>query len=233
MEIKNKLVLITGSTDGLGKGLAASLVKLGARVIVHGREVEKVKGVVSELGAFKGLVCDFNKPETIKDSFQEIKELDILINNTGVWLEGDTASASPEKITELVNVNLSSHMLTTRALLPTLSSSEFGQVLNVVSVAGIEIPFDYFHTIYSATKFGMQGFTEALAKEYFNKNIRIMGFYPGGMETDLFKKAGLEYEKHEPWMFDTQESIEAIVFMLTRNPKVNIKRMDLINQRLV
>jgi short-subunit dehydrogenase len=57
-----------------------------------------------------------------------------------------------------------------------------------------------------------------------------MGYYPGGMETKLFKKAGNDYKEHEPWMFDPQESVEAIIFMLTRNKKINVKRMDLINQ---
>src|SRR5690606_32687687 len=117
----------------------------------------------------------------------------------------DTVEILPERIIELVNVNLASYLLTTRTLLPVLQESEFSQILNVVSVAGIEIPFDYYHTIYSATKFGLQGFNEALAKEFDNKNLRVMGFYPGGMETKIFKKAGNDYEVHEPWMFDPIE----------------------------
>lgn len=233
MEISNKTILITGSTDGLGKDLAITFAKMQANVIVHGRDEEKVQKVVKEVGAIKGIVCDFNKPETVTTAFSQITDLDILINNTGVWSEGATVEVQPEKIIELGNVNLTSHMIVTRTLLPVLSSSQFGQVLNVVSVAGIEIPFDYYHTIYSAVKFGMQGFSEALAKEYFNKNIRIMGFYPGGMETDLFKKAGLDYQAHEPWMFELKEAREAILFMLTRGQKVNIKRLDLINQQLL
>jgi short-subunit dehydrogenase len=233
MEITNKTILITGSTDGLGKDLAETFARMQAKVIVHGRDEEKVQKVVNEIGAVKGIVCDFNKPETVAAAFSEITALDILINNTGVWAEGATTKVAPGKILELGNVNLTSHMIVTRTLLPALQSSEFGQVLNVVSVAGIEIPFDYYHTIYSAVKFGMQGFSEALAKEYFNKNIRVMGFYPGGMETDLFKKAGLDYQAHEPWMFELKEAREAIVFMLTRNAKVNIKRLDLINQQLL
>jgi short-subunit dehydrogenase len=120
-------------------------------------------------------------------------------------------------------------MLVTRSLLPIIQKSDFGQILNVVSVSGIEIPFDYYHTIYSATKFGLQGFSEALAKEFENKSLRIMGYYPGGMSTKLFKKAGQDYKDNEPWMFDPKESVEAMIFMLTRNPKINIKRMDLIN----
>lgn len=76
----------------------------------------------------------------------------------------------------------------------------------------------------------MQGFSEATAKEFEGKNLRVMGYYPGGMGTKLFFKAGESYKDNEPWMFDPEESVEAIIFMLTRNEKVNIKRLDLINQ---
>lgn len=229
MDLKNKVVLITGSTDGLGKNLATSLSKISAKVIIHGRDKDKVSEVVRSVDAFDGIVCDFNNPKTINETFLKINKLDILINNAGAWLEGSTVEAPIEKIYELVNINLAAHILVTRTVLPTLLKSSFGQILNIVSVAGIEIPAGYFHTIYSATKYGMQGFSEAMAKEFDNKNLRVMGFYPGGMETELFKKAGEGYQKHEPWMFDTNESVEAIMFMLTRSEKVNIKRLDLIN----
>lgn len=229
MDLKGKVVLITGSTDGLGKLLAKNLSDLGVKVIVHGKNKDKVEEAIKELKAFDGIVCDFNGPQTIKSIFSKIEKLDILINNAGVWLEGNTIDASPEKILEVINVDLAAHILVTRTLLPTLLKSEFGQILNTISVAGYEIPAGYFHTIYSAAKFGMQGFSEALAKEFDNKNLRVMGYYPGGMETELFKKAGNDYVKHEPWMFNPQESVEAIMFMITRSEKVNIKRLDLIN----
>lgn len=229
MDLKDKTVLVTGSTDGLGKLLAKQLSDRGARVIVHGRDKKKVDKVVKELGAYKGITCDLNSPQNVPDAFSSIDELDILINNAGVWLEGDTVDATSEQIIEQVNVNLASHLLITKTLLPVLIKSDFGQILNTVSVAGIEIPVGYSHTFYTATKFGMQGFSEGLAKEYDNKNVRVMGFYPGGMETELFKKAGDDYKDHEPWMFDPQESVDTIIFMLTRSKKVNIKRLDLIN----
>jgi len=177
INLNDKMVLVTGSTDGLGKQIAKELAKQGANIIVHGRSNEKVTSV----------------------------------------------------IIELTKINLLAPMLITRTLLPILLNSEFAQIVNIASIAGVEIPSGYFHTIYSGTKFGLQGFTEALAKEFEDKNLRIIGYYPGGMETNLFTKAGNEYEKHELWMFDPQESVEAIVFMLTRDKKINVKRMDLIN----
>lgn len=234
INLLNKTVLVTGSTDGLGRLLALNLAQSGANVIVHGRDIDKANKTLQELDEMKKsgshgfVICDLNEPEKVTGAFSRIEKLDILINNAGVWEEGTTTEVLPERIMELVNVNLASYLLLTRLLLPRLEESEYGQVLNVISVAGYEVPSDYFHTYYSATKYGLQGFTEGLEKEYSGKNIRIMGYYPGGMDTGFFKKAGQEYKESEPWMFDPIESVEAILFMLTRNKKVTIKRLDLI-----
>ena len=233
--LKNKKVLVTGSTDGLGRLLALELARQGADVIVHGRSTAKLDPILKELisinkdGHYDSVVCDLSNIESIAPAFAKIRSLDILVNNAGIWLEGNTLDASPEKIIDLLHVNLGAPMLTTRVLLPTLGKSSFSQILNISSIAGVEIPSGYYHTIYSATKFGVQAFTEAMAKEFDNKKMRVMGYYPGGMDTKLFVKAGLEYKQGESWMFDPQESVEAMIFMLTRNPKINIKRMDLIN----
>lgn len=234
-DLKNKTILVTGSTDGLGKLLALELARIGANVIVHGRSLAKTDPVVKELqatnqaGKFSSIVCDLNKPETITSSFVEITQLDILVNNAGVWQEGDTVEADPAKIIEVANVNLTAPMLITRTLLPILLKSPYSQILNTSSIAGVTLPEGYYHTIYTATKWGLQAFTEAMAKEYDGKNLRVMGYYPGGMNTKLFVKGGIDYKENESWMFDPQESVEAIIFMLTRNPKISLKRMDLIN----
>jgi short-subunit dehydrogenase len=233
--LSQKTALVTGSTDGLGKLIAVELAKQGANVIVHGRSEEKVQSVIEELkkinadGQHTGITCDFNTPSEIEKKFSGIAQIDILINNAGVWLEGNTVDSSLEKIHELVHVNLVAPLLLTRVLLPVLKKADFAQILNVSSIAGVEIPVGYYHTVYSATKFGVQAFSEALAKEFDNTNVRVMGYYPGGMDTKLFAKAGLDYKESEPWMFDPQESVDAIVFMLTRSSKINVKRMDLIN----
>jgi short-subunit dehydrogenase len=235
MKLVNKTILVTGSTDGLGLKLVLELARQQANIIVHGRNEDKTKKVIKELqeiypkGAHSYIVCDFNELTSIREAFGQVKKLDVLVNNAGVWVEGNTVDAEYDKIIEQIHVNLGAPILVTRTLLPILKQSEFGQILNVSSIAGVEIPFDYFHTYYSATKFGLQAFTEALVKEFDNKPLRVMGYYPGGMDTKIFTKAGLDYKEQEPWMFDPQESVEAIIFMLTRPEKLNLKRMDLIN----
>lgn len=238
LSLTDQKVLITGATDGLGYKLALELAKQGSTLILHGRNAEKLENVLGEVKKaspdhtqmHKILLCDFNQPNTIPEAFSKLTEIDILINNAGIWAEGNTIDIAPEKIIELINVNLSSYLLVSRIMLPVLKKSKFAQILNIISVAGYEVPSDYFHTTYSATKYGLQGLSEAMAKEFHNSNLRVMGFYPGGMATKLFEKAGNDYKTKEPWMFDPQESVEAIVFMLTRNPKVSVKRMDLINR---
>jgi short-subunit dehydrogenase len=236
MDLTGKTALITGSTDGLGKVTATLLAKAGLNIIIHGRDETKVKAVISEIESVSGdveldfIISDLSNIAANHEKFSEIKELDILINNAGLWEEGATTDVPLDRLIEVVNVNFTSYLVLTRKLLPILEESEYGQILNVISVAGYEIPTEYYHTVYSATKFGLQGFSESLAKEYEGKNLRIMGYYPGGMTTDLFKKAGEEYKTNEPWMFPVEESAEAIKFMLTRSRKTNMKRMDLVNQ---
>lgn len=236
LSLANKHVLVTGSTDGLGKATALRLAKEGAQVILHGRSKQRVANILDQLqklypsGHFETIVCNLENPEEVEKAFLKMKTVDILINNAGIFLEGGMESGKRKELTSLVTVNTLAPLLISRVLLPKLLKSDFGQILNVVSTAGIEIPVGYYHTVYTATKYAMQGLSEALAKEFYNKNLRVMGFYPGGMETNIYRKAKSTLKPHEPWMFDVQEAVDAIVFMLTRSKKVNIKRMDLINQ---
>ncbi len=229
LDLSGKIILITGATDGLGKEIAHSVSKAGAKVIIHGRTSQKVSEVVKDIPNATGLVCDLRESNQISQVFSQIEKIDILINNAGLWLEGSITDATEEKIIELTNVNMLAPLLITRALLPKLLMSPFGQILNIVSTDGVVIPHEYFASIYIATKYAMQGFTEGLAKEFYTKNLRVMGYYPGGMNTKLFKKAGNRRE-NESWMFDVSESVDAILYMLTRSKSVNLKRMDLVKQ---
>lgn len=235
--LQNKIALVTGSTDGVGKLTAVELAKAGSNVIIHGRNKEKAIQVHNELKKInpechhKILICDFNEPQQITNKFSLIKKLDILINNAGIWNEGATLNLTPERAIALVNVNLTSAIVATRVLLPALLKSEFGQILNVISRAGYNIPEDHNRSVYTATKFGLKGFSESLTKEFYNTNLRVMGIYPGGMETDLFEKAGNTTKKQDPDNFNPQETADLIMFMLKANPEINIKRLDIENHK--
>lgn len=233
--LANKRILITGATDGLGLAIAKELIKHKAHLIIHGRSSKRIEQTIKELhqlGAEKvdSLLCDLTKVETIVPAFSEIDTIDVLINNAGVWQGGNFMDMSVDTITQLTHVNMLAPLSITQTLLPRLLASDFGQILTVVSLDGAVIPHEYFGAVYVATKYAMQGFTESLVKEFYRKNLRIMGYYPGGMRTNIFKKAKSTYKENEPWMFDPKESAEAVAFMLTRDKSVNVKRMDLIKQ---
>ena len=183
-DLKGKTILVTGSTDGLGRLLVLELAHQGANVIIHGRSRDKLDQLLNELkqinsdGYFSSIECDLRQVNIISTTFAQLNKLDILVNNAGIWQEGNTIEESPEKIIEVTNVNLTAPMLISRTLLPVLLKSPFGQILNISSIAGVTLPEGYYHTIYTATKWGLQAF---------------------------------------------------IIFMLTRDQKVSLKRMDLIN----
>src|SRR6185312_8828070 len=103
LSLSGKTVLITGSTDGLGKALATKLLEQHAHVIIHGRSQEKIDQTINELRelypthAIHSLLCDLTDTDAVKREFSTIKTLDILVNNAGVWLDGATTNASLEK----------------------------------------------------------------------------------------------------------------------------------------
>src|SRR5581483_8095422 len=101
IDLKNKHILITGSTDGLGKATAVSLAKLGAQIILHGKEKEKLETTVREVQKVSqhpvaSVLCNLTDEKEILKQFSLIKKLDILINNAGIWYTGSTAAMPPE-----------------------------------------------------------------------------------------------------------------------------------------
>ncbi|MDQ6985442.1 MAG: SDR family NAD(P)-dependent oxidoreductase [Candidatus Dojkabacteria bacterium] len=111
----------------------------------------------------------------------------------------------------------------TREVIDRMMANKYGQILNVSSIAGIEPSGDW--GVYTATKYAVRGFTDSLKKEFEDKAIKVMGFYPGGMNTEIFKTAGFD-SLNEPWMMDVNEAAEIVVFMLTRSIDVSMDHVE-------
>ena len=228
MNLSNKSVVITGGTDGLGLSLARKLVSKGTKVSIIGRSQEKVDLTIKELGnEASGYVADVSKFDELENLVKQIKKIDILINNAGVWLEGEVLSNTKEQISSTIDTNLKGVIYATKAFLPLLKKKEETHILNVTSTSGIRGREN--QSVYVASKFGVTGFTESLKLELASTNVKVTGFYPGGMKTKLFDKAGTP-KNNQDWM-DTDKVADIIVFMLEQDATMIMDHV-VLNKRI-
>jgi len=187
MELKNKVVVITGGTKGLGKALALSFLKNQAEVVVCSRNEDEINEVIKE-GIF-GIVADVTKEEEMNHLLMVAKEkfgqVDIWINNAGLWLphlsieETDWARAH-----DLIEVNLFGTVYGSKVAFMEMKKQGVGLIINIISTSALEGKIN--ETAYCSSKFAAKGFTESLRKEVENTNIKIIAVFPGGMKTNLF-----------------------------------------------
>ena len=132
-----KKVLITGASDGIGRALALKLAG-EYELILFGRDKSRLQKVADECGGAEIYAFDLNDATARAEAVRNIKELDILINNAGVWHKvGDLETIADETIVEVINTNLLSQILLTKALLPKMRSKDGSAVINVISKSGI------------------------------------------------------------------------------------------------
>lgn len=184
-----KVIVITGGNSGLGKATAKILANKH-RVIVLGKNVKELEKTSKELKC-DGMVCEVTSREEIENTFSKIikkyKKVDCLINCAGVWAFGPIEKHSEAEIKDVIMVNTVGTMLTTGVVVPQMKKQKSGRIINVVSQAGLQGRAE--RSLYNASKWAVTGFTKSLQLELSPFNISVVGFYPGFIETGIFKKA--------------------------------------------
>lgn len=215
-------VIITGGANGLGRETAILLASHDFRVHVIDVDNNSLLSLPENIFSTK---VDITSEFEVESFFNNFEDLDILINNAGIWTEGSLKEISSEKMQKVLNINLQGTILTTKYALPLLEQSKQADLLFVNSTHGLhphkETP------LYSATKFGVRGFAESLALEYEHSNIRVSSIYPGGMKTHLHEKAGNQKDTSS-WI-DPHDVAQTILHILhaahtMRYAKVEIQR---------
>ncbi len=219
-----KNIVITGAGSGLGAETARQLVKLGHRVGLVGRTKFKLDAVAKEIGdnafVFECDVADRDQTSQIAELInQEMGGIDYLVNAAGQWTEEILEKDKPELREQIIRTNVLGVIEFTKACIPYLEKAEQGRVLNVISVAGTDESKDSisgdWHT-YQASKWAVTGYSKALKKSLEAKKVQVIEFHPGGFESDLFETAGNKDAHNEPWMMQTRDVAEVLVFGLTR-----------------
>lgn len=217
-----KVIVITGGSDGLGKSIAKKLAENEEnQVIILSNQENKLKDVAIETNSDYQLcdVTDFNSVETaIKVIIEKYKKIDILINNAGVWLAGDLTECNYNSISNCIDVNTKGPIYMTKAVLPSMYKNKNGLIINVCSQASFDS--DDFSTVYNASKWAMRGFNRSIQKDVSKKGIKVTGFYPGFMQTDIFKKAGNDYDTSTG--LETEKVAKAIEFIINCDEDVII-----------
>lgn len=229
MRLNNKVVLITGASSGLGFSLAKLLIKKGCRVYGIGKTKASIEAAKKKIKSdnFSCEAADVTDYKKIEKIVKKIGKIDILINNAGVWLEGSIENNLIEKISETIDVNLKGVIYLTKAVLPVMIRRNKGIILNVSSTSGIMGKNK--QSVYAASKWGVTGFTKSLQMDLKDKDIKVIGFYPGGMNTELFEKAGVEKEIQD-WM-DTDRVAEIVVSILEQDESMVTDHV-VLNKRL-
>jgi len=187
--LEGKVALVTGGTRGIGLAIAKLFKNLGAKVIITGRNKEKLK-FLEEKEGFISYKCDISNKEevedTIKDILEKEKKIDILVNNAGITKDALFVRMKDEDFEEVVKVNLLGTFYVTKRVLPSMVKQKYGRIVNISSVVGLMGNIGQVN--YASTKSALIGFVKSLAKEYGRKNILINNVAPGFIETDMTAK---------------------------------------------
>ncbi len=233
--LQDKIAVVTGAGDGLGKQISLDLAKNGAKVILVSKieeEIIKGKEEIENMGEEADYyMCDVSKVEEVNEVAKKIldkyQKIDILVNNAGVYFAGSFFEVNNDQAKKMIEVNTLGTIYCTKAFLPSMKERNEGQVLNVVSVAGIEANGEY--TLYTTSKFAVTGFTEALRQELINTKIKVSAIYPEGIRTNIFANSGgRDYTKEEPnTLMDPKDVSEVAMLILKQPADINLSRIDI------
>jgi short-subunit dehydrogenase len=191
MIIKDKTIVLTGASGGIGHAIAHRLDGQQAQLVLVGRDAEKLNKLNQTLnGQHHTVIADLstesgrNQLITFCDSLGKI---DLLINNAGISEFSQFESVTDEQINKLININLISPMLITKAMMPLLARAKQSYILNVGSSFGA-IGYPCF-TSYCASKFGLKGFSEALKRELQNETTKVLYIAPRATDTQINSNA--------------------------------------------
>ncbi len=239
MDLKNKTILITGASDGIGREIAFRLSGEKASLILLGRNetrLQDVKRKCLERGAKEVFThaFDLSDRNVVTDHLEKIRnthsDISVIVNNAGIWQKlGDVDQINHDEIERLIGTNLTGLIKLTNTLLPVLRKQKEAAIINISSMSGYKAQSG--QALYSASKYGVMGFTDVLREDLKDTHIRVACIYQGGTNTKMFEKAGEDWpdERYES-MMPASGLAEVVTFMLTRPIKVWISEVKVASK---
>ncbi|ELW9452674.1 SDR family oxidoreductase [Staphylococcus aureus] len=223
--LTDKVAVVTGAGSGIGEAIATLLHEEGAKVILAGRNKDKLQNVANQLAqdSVKVVPTDVTKKEEvdelIKIAQQTFGGLDIVINSAGQMLSFKITDYQVDEWDSMIDANIKGTLYTAQAALPTMLEQSSGHLINIASISGFEVTKS--STIYSATKAAVHTITQGLEKELAKTGVKVTSISPGMVDTAITAA----YNPTDRKKLEPQDIAEAVLYALTQPKHVNVNEI--------
>lgn len=228
--LQNKTAIVTGGTKGIGRAIVEALLAEGISVCLSARNQNEIDEVVSQLGGNKGraigFACDVRDYEQVKAlidfTVKDLGGLDILVNNAGIGIFETVADTSPDDFRAVLETNLFGVFYCCHEAIPAMKKRGGGYIINISSLAGAN-PHPRM-AAYNASKFGLNGFSEALMQEVRHDNIKVSYIMPGSVNTEF---GGDSPSDEKSWQLTPQDIARVVVDLLHHDDRALPSRVEI------
>jgi 3-oxoacyl-[acyl-carrier protein] reductase len=226
--LTGKRAIVTGGTRGIGRAIAESLLAAGSAVVICGRNGAALDVAVSEMKTkhgdrIHGRLCNVANAAQVSDFFATAQSvlggLDILVNNAGVGTFKSTADLTIEDWHRVLDTNLSGVFYCCHSALPTLKGQVGAYIINISSLAGKNAFAGA--AAYNASKFGLNGFSEAMMLDHRFDGVRVSYIMPGSVNTDFGSS-----KKDTSWMIDPADIADIVMLLLQMPARTLVSRIE-------
>ncbi|HEG9850413.1 TPA: SDR family oxidoreductase [Staphylococcus aureus] len=223
--LTDKIAVVTGAGSGIGEAIATLLHEEGAKVVLAGRNKDKLQNVANQLAqdSVKVVPTDVTNKEEVdelmKIAQQTFGGLDIVINSAGQMLSSKITDYQVDEWDSMIDVNIKGTLYTAQAALPTMLEQSSGHLINIASISGFEVTKS--STIYSATKAAVHTITQGLEKELAKTGVKVTSISPGMVDTAITAA----YNPSDRKKLDPQDIAEAVLYALTQPKHINVNEI--------
>lgn len=225
-QLEGKVAIVTGGGSGIGKGIAKAFANEGCAVVIAGRNAQRLQAAAAELAQsgspILAVPTDVTVEEQVKALFRQTMErfgrLDILVNSSGAFDGGPIEELSLEAWNRVIGANLTGPFLCIREAFPIMKKAGGGRIINIGSISAQRSRM--YMAPYTASKFGIQGLTEAAALEGRDYGIAVSCLHPGN--TLVERRMGTGRESDQEPMISVEEIARVALLMATLTPEANL-----------
>jgi len=231
LELQGKTAIVTGGTKGIGRGIAEALLSVGVNVCLSARHETEIERTVAELnsigeGRAVGFVCDVRNHDEVRSLLENANNtfggIDILVNNAGIGIFNSVENMSVEDFRATLETNLFGVFYCCHEAIPLMKKRGGGYIINISSLAGTNAHPQM--AAYNASKFGLNGFSEALMQEVRHDGIKVSYIMPGSVNTDF---GGDETSDAKSWQLQPADIARVVLDLLHHDDRSLPSRVEI------